>query len=114
MSRDRPEHAHVTSEGTRWEAKAVIEQEVAREIFLDAMEEGALAVAGVVMVHRIDDEALWKLMRGLDNVRRRNLARLGDAAGEADCMPEIEPGPSAHPAIEEFLVRLQRARKQPA
>ena len=91
----------------------MISKEQAREIVLDAMEEEALLVAGIVTVHRLEDEVLWKLMRGLDTIRRRNLARIADA-GEPGPAPDAEGCAGSHPAIEEFLVRLQRDRRQPA
>lgn len=38
----------------------------------------ALAVATVAVVHRLDDSAVWALMRRLERLRRRTLDRVRD------------------------------------
>jgi hypothetical protein len=89
----------------------MIERREAREILLDLMEESALVVAGVLVVHKLHDDVVWKLMKGLDDARRGSLARLDEAAGEGQ--PNLEaPVPSAHPAVEEFLIHIQRDRRR--
>ena len=90
----------------------MIDRDEARTILLDVMEESALEVASVIAAHRFDDQAVWKLMHGLDAVRRRGLDRLDESAGGARD-PE-EPRSTAHPAIEEYLVRLQKDRRRHA
>ena len=88
----------------------MIDRDEARTILLDVMEESALEVASVIAAHRFDDQAVWKLMHGMDAVRRRGLDRLDRFAGGARD-PE-EPRSTAHPAIEEYLVRLQKDRRR--
>ena len=89
----------------------MIDRNEAREILLDLMEESALVVAGILAVHKLHDDVVWKLMKGLDDLRRRSLARLDEASGEAP--PDLEaPVPSSHPAVEEFLMHVQRDRRR--
>jgi tRNA(Ile)-lysidine synthase TilS/MesJ len=88
----------------------MIDRDTARTVILDLMEECALEVAGVIAAHRFDDEAIWKLMRGLDGIRKRTLQRMDESTGDE---PEREETcGTAHPAVEEFLVHLQRDRRR--
>jgi hypothetical protein len=89
----------------------MIDRQEAREILLDLLEEIALLVGGILAVHRVDDDMVWKLMSGMDRLRRRGLGRLNEAAGEEPLEPEV-PGPTTHPAVEEFLIHIQRDRKR--
>ena len=75
----------------------------ARELIDSVFEEQAVALGGLIAVHRVDDELVWSLVRTLDAIRERALARANEA------MPDDRPGASGpHPAIREFLARLGR------
>jgi hypothetical protein len=70
-------------------------------------EEQALAIGGVVAVHDVDDDVVWRLMENLDAIRSRTLRRLSDqSAGDSGGtgLPHLNP----HPAIEDFLAALRR------
>lgn len=79
----------------------------ARMLIDDIFEEEALVIGGLVAVHEIDDDLVWRLIQNLDAIRARTLRRLPDEerAGEAASRePDLRP----HPAIEEFLLSLRR------
>ena len=82
----------------------------ARELIDDVFEEEALALGGLVALHGVDDQLVWRLVRNMDAVRTRALRRLekrepGELEGEAPAGPLPRP----HPAIGEFLLSLRRA-----
>lgn len=88
---------------------AMISKAEARELIDDLFEEEALVIGGIVAVHDIDDDLVWRLVRNLDVIRGKALRRLGDknggaAAGEALRRPNLKP----HPAIEDFLLKIRR------
>ncbi len=80
-----------------------------RKLVLDLLEEQALVIGGLIAVHDVEDEFVWRLFRSLDVIRRKALRRLnrphrGRQAGrQADRAPR-----QPHPAAEEFLARLRR------
>lgn len=85
----------------RDEAKALI-----RELF----EEEALVIGGLVAVHDVEDDLVWRLMKNLDVIRAKAMRRI--AAQEPE--PAVRklasrPNLTPHPAIEDFLLNLRRA-----
>ena len=84
---------------TRTEAKQLID---------DLFEEEALVLGGLVAVHRLDDEIIWRLVKNLDAIRGKTLRRIEgrgpDDPGSSGCC-DLRP----HPAIEDFLIKLRRA-----
>lgn len=67
-------------------------------------------IGGLVAVHRVDDDLVWRLVKNLDVIRGKTLRRIdarekngGDA--DATARPNLKP----HPAIEDFLLAIRRA-----
>lgn len=82
----------------------------ARGMIDDIFEEEALVIGGLVAVHEMDDDLVWRLMRNLDVIRGSALRRIDDeptldATEPQDRRPNVKP----HPAIEDFLLSLRRA-----
>ena len=81
----------------------------ARALILDLFEEEALVIGGLVAIHEVEDDLVWRLIRNLDIIRVRTLRRLANCnpAGperSAAGRPNLKP----HPAIEDFLLKLRR------
>jgi len=83
-----------------------MERSDARKLVVDLLEEEALTIGGLIAVHDVEDEFVWRLFRSLDAARRKALRQLAknDTAG---ARRRLRPRP--HPAIEEFLANLRRA-----
>lgn len=83
-----------------------------RQIINDLFEEEALVLGGLVAVHVLDDDLVWRLVKNLDVIRGRFLRRIEsrDASGEGDdsaAQSSLKP----HPAIEDFLLNIRRTRQ---
>jgi hypothetical protein len=77
--------------------------DVIEEIFRDAFEDVALLIGAVAAVHRFRDDLVWTLLRRLDRVRLRALARLScDGSGAPGASAPGRPQRS-HAAVEQFL-----------
>ena len=91
-------------------AMDMISKAEARELINDLFEEEALVIGGLVAVHRVEDDLVWRLVKNLDVIRGKALRRIeakdGQSAGNnAAPRPNLKP----HPAIEDFLLNLRRA-----
>ena len=75
----------------------------------DLFEEEALVIGGLVAVHEMDDEQVWRLITHLDVIRGRVLRRLQDTAPTDGKTPRRRLTLTPHPAIENFLLSLRRA-----
>jgi len=80
-----------------------------KELILDLFEEEALVLGGLVALHKVEDDVVWRLVRSLDAIRRKFLRRLedkdpDDEGGGPPKRPNLKP----HPAIEDFLLSLRR------
>ena len=85
-------------------SKAVVE-----ELIDDLFEEEALVIGGLVAVHEVNDDFVWRLVKNLDVIRRKALRRLEDRAyDESHNPPRRRPNLKPHPAIEDFLLSLRR------
>ena len=81
----------------------------ARAVIDDLFEEEALIIGGLVALHAIEDEVIWRLIRSLDAIRRKALRRLADEDPRDDDTSETsEANLRPHPAIQEFLLKLRR------
>ena len=81
-----------------------------RELIDELFEQEALAIGGLVAVHEMDDDLVWRLMNNLDVIRGKILRRLEDMAPTADDGPPPRvPNLKPHPAVEDFLLSLRRA-----
>lgn len=81
-----------------------------RELINDLFEEEALAIGGLVAVHPVDDDLVWRLVKNLDVIRGKVLRRLAEQPQNAP-IRSAQRGPNlrSHPAIEDFLLALRRA-----
>ena len=85
---------------TKAEAKILID---------DLFEEEALVIGGLVAVHKVEDDVIWRLIRNLDVIRRKYLRRLEDKdLDDEGGGPLKRPNLKPHPAIEDFLLTLRR------
>ncbi len=87
----------------------MINRAEARELIDELFEEEALVLGGIVAVHAVDDDLVWRLVRNLDAIRGKALRRI--AAQEPDRVagaPAARPNLRPHPAIEEFLLKIRR------
>lgn len=86
----------------------VTESEV-QELLNELFEQQALSLGGLVALHGLDDELVWRLVKNLDVVRtrflRRVTARSRKRAGDTAL---LRPCARPHPAIQHFLSRLRR------
>ena len=79
----------------------------ARDLINDLFEEEALVIGGLVAIHEMDDDLVWRLVKNLDVIRVKILRRLDDEGAHDDVetrRPDVRP----HPAIEDFLLSLRR------
>ena len=80
----------------------------AKELIDDLFEEEALVIGGLVAIHDVEDDLVWRLFRNLDVIRKKTLRHLDTKAPSNDGDPPGErPGLKPHPAIEEFLLSLR-------
>jgi hypothetical protein len=72
-----------------------------REAFNDI----ALLIGGVAVLHHLDDDLTWTLMKRLDRIRVRLLRDLKGTVRLDGIEPATANPPRVHSAVEEFLVR---------
>lgn len=81
-----------------------------RQLINDLFEEEALVIGGLVAVHQVDDDLVWRLVKNLDVIRGKTLRRIdaregdGEESGGLTARPNLKP----HPAIEDFLLNIRR------
>lgn len=112
---DDPPTAFCLSEANRMAAdrgeKDMFSKTEAKQLINDLFEEEALVLGGLVAVHRVDDDLVWRLVKNLDVIRGKALRRVEarggtqDAHGGVAARPDLKP----HPAIEDFLFTVRRA-----
>ena len=87
----------------------ISEAEVKRLID-DVFEEEALLLGGLVAVHGLDDDFVWRYIKNLDVIRDNALGALDDSEPiSVDVNPVRGPDLKPHPAIEDFLLKLRRS-----
>ena len=73
------------------------------------LEEQAVAIGGLLAVHEIDDDFVWRLFHALDAVRQKYMRQ---ETTREDVDPEELNRDSRrsqpHPAVQEFLARVRR------
>ncbi len=80
-----------------------------RRLVDDLFEEEALVLGGLVAVHNLDDDLVWRLIKNLDVIRSKTLRRLEDETPDnIDNVSGKHPNLCPHPAIEDFLLKLRR------
>ena len=83
-----------------------------RQLINDLFEEEALVIGGIVAVHRLDDDLVWRLVKNLDVIRGRFLRRVDEReASDSDNGPVTRADLKPHPAIEDFLLNIRRTRQ---
>ena len=68
----------------------------ATDLINDIFEEEALALGGLIAVHELEDDLVWRWVKNLDLIREKALLRLKTDS-------RLQP----HPAIEDFLASVR-------
>ena len=71
----------------------------------DAFDDVAVLIGGVAVIHHLDDDLTWTLMKRLDRIRVRLLRDLKGNSRRDDFEPSVAQPPRVHAAVEELLVR---------
>jgi len=82
----------------------------AKALINDLFEEEALVIGGLVAVHGMDEDLIWRLVECLERIRDKSLDRLADhgaSEGKGPSLARSDDKP--HPAIEYFLTSLREA-----
>ena len=88
----------------------MISKAEARDLINDLFEEEALVIGGLVAVHVVDDDLVWRLVKSLDVIRGKILRRIEDEESEREITHQCHGNNGKpHPAIEEFLLSVRRA-----
>lgn len=79
-------------------------------LIAEVFEEAALVLGGLVAVHHVDDDFVWRFVKSLDAVCAKAFRRIDqrDTAADADTA-DAESRLRPHPAIEDFLLKLRRS-----
>ena len=89
--------------------KGVFNKTEVRELINDLFEQEGLVIGGLVAIHKVDDDIVWRLIRSIDAIRRKFLRRLEEKdPDEQGAGPFGRPNLTPHPAIEEFLLAVRR------
>ncbi len=70
-----------------------------------AFDDVALLIGSVAVIHHLDDDLTWTLMKRLDRIRVRLLRDLKVQAPRNEAEPTTPEPPRVHPAVDEFLIR---------
>jgi hypothetical protein len=74
-------------------------------IVRDAFDDVALVIGGVAVIHNLDDDLIWTLMKRLDRIRVRLLHNLKETSAKETSEPGMGRPPRTHAAVDEFLFR---------
>lgn len=77
----------------------------AENLVREAFNDIALVIGGVAVLHHLDDDLTWTLMKRLDRIRVRLLRDLKGTSRLDSFEPSAAKPPRVHAAVEEFLVR---------
>jgi hypothetical protein len=87
----------------------MISREEARDMIDCLFEEEALVIGGLIAVHDVEDDFIWRLVKNLDVIRGKTLRRLEESkSADGEESPERRPKLKPHPAIEDFLLKVRR------
>ena len=76
----------------------------------ELFEEQALVIGGLLPFHEVDDEFVWKLLKGLDVVRNSAVRQLSGSppmTSFGDRRKKLTLTP--HPAVEDFLAKVRES-----
>ena len=91
-------------------ATEMITRTEARQLINDLFEEEAILIGGLVAVHQVDDDLVWRLVKNLDVIRRKALRRIEVREGDdGNSDMAARPNLKRHPAIEDLLLNIRRA-----
>ncbi len=80
-----------------------------KEMIRDLFEEEALMIGGLLPFHSVDDEFIWRLLKGLDVVRSGVIRQLNGSPAVLTYGKRLKKlALKPHPAIEDFLLKLRR------
>ena len=80
------------------------------ELINALFEEAALLLGGLVAVHELEDDFVWRFVKNLDVIRDNALRSLDDRKSTSDeATPTTGLDLTPHPAIEDFLLKLRRS-----
>jgi len=85
----------------------MISRRYARSVLARVFVDEALMVGGLVALHGLDDEVVWSLIRGLDQIREQALRQLAQGPERGSRNVSAQSGPVPHPAIQEFLAKIR-------
>lgn len=71
----------------------------------EAFDDIALVIGGVSVLHHLDDDLTWTLMKRLDRIRVRLLRDLKGSSRRDEFEPTVAQPPRVHAAVDEFLAR---------
>ena len=81
----------------------------ARDMVDEIFEQEALLIGGILAVHGMEDDLVWRLIRNMDVIRGRVLRKLEEREeDECDGVPEKSINLKPHPAIQDFLLKIRR------
>ena len=84
-----------------------MQSEDLRELLDSTFEELALVLGGAFAMHRINEEAIWQIMKSMDELHSKTVARLEGLEQKESRKPDrssFQP----HPAVEALLQKLRR------
>jgi len=87
----------------------MLSRDEAKDLLRDLFEEEALVIGGLVAIHDVEDDVVWRLMKGIDAIRAKTFRRLDETDPPDEPATTARPHLEPHPAIEEFLLKLRRA-----
>ncbi len=96
-----------TLSGMELEVKRMFSKEEVKELLDELLEEEALLIGGNFAMYQVEDDFIWKLMKGLDQIRDRFIARIEDMSEDSP-VASRRLNLTPHPAIEHFLLKLKR------
>ena len=88
--------------------KPMLNREEVAKIVNEIFREEALFIGGILAVHGMNDDLVWKLIRNLDSIRRKSLRRLYKRCEESGDTGISSIDVRPHPAIQEFLLKIRR------
>ena len=86
----------------------MISEAKAKRIIQELFEEQALVIGGLLPFHEVDDEFIWKLLKGVDVVRNSAIRQLDGSPpmmSFGDRRKKLTLSPL--PAVEDFLTKLR-------